>query len=147
MNKLYHIPAARTPEQRSNMEDLEARSICIFCPEHIREDSSPIEIETDHWMVKKNTFPYKNTSLHLLAIPKDHVKTMTELGKATRLGFFDVLQQCEDQYSLKSYALVIRSGDMEDNGGSIAHLHAHIIVGDTADLSHEPVRVKVSSRY
>lgn len=144
---LYNLPAARTPEQLEMMKDLEDREVCIFCPEHIQEeDSSPIEIETDHWMVKKNTFPYKDTRVHLLAIPKVHVSTLSALGKLAQVDFFDVISQCETMYDLHSYALVVRSGDMRNNGGSIEHLHAHIIAGDTDDPNHQPVRVKISSR-
>lgn len=143
---LYHIPAARTDEQRANMEDLEARGICIFCPEYITEDVSPITIETDHWMVKNNSFPYKNTKIHLLLIPKAHARTMPELSDAAQLDFFTALKHAETQYELDSYALVTRSGDMKKNAGSIEHIHTHIIVGDTENPDHEPVRVKVSRK-
>jgi ATP adenylyltransferase len=143
---LYYLNAARTEAQRANMEDLETRGICIFCPEHIIEDKSPIELETEYWMVKRNSFPYRDTKVHMLAIPKEHVTTMTALSKAAQQDFFNILNQCEKQFDLESYAVVVRSGDMRRNGGSIEHLHAHIIVGDTDDPDHQAVRAKISSR-
>lgn len=147
MSNLYHLPAARSEEQKQNMIDLESRGVCIFCPEHIAEDTEPVEIETSHWMVKKNKFPYKSTRVHMLVIPKQHVHTMTELDEAAQIDFYNALKQCEERYSMTSYGLVARSGDMAHNAGSIAHLHIHLVVGDTENPDHEPVRVKISSRY
>jgi ATP adenylyltransferase len=143
---LYHIKAARTDAQKADMEDLERRGICIFCPQNIGEDTNPLEVDTDHWMVKKNSFPYKNTSLHLLAIPKVHVKTMSAIDSRAQQDFFNVIKQCEEKFNLESYALVVRSGDMRRNGGSIEHLHVHIIVGDTENPDHEAVKAKISSK-
>jgi diadenosine tetraphosphate (Ap4A) HIT family hydrolase len=144
---LYHIPAGRKPEQIAQMEDLEARGVCIFCPEHIKkEDASPIEIETEHWMVKKNSYPYKNTSHHLLLIPKEHVATIAKLSKSAQVEFLELVARCEAEYKLDSYGVFMRSGNMKFNGGSIEHLHAHIIRGNIEDPDHEVVRVKLSSK-
>lgn len=128
------------------MEDLDARGVCIFCPEHITEDAAPVQFESDHWMVKDNLFPYKNTDIHLLLIPKEHVTTLTALSRAAQIGYFDALKWAEEEYKLDTYALVTRSGDMKGNGGSIEHIHTHLIVGDIDNPDHEVVRVKVSSR-
>lgn len=144
---LYHIPAARSEAQMEMMKDLETRKICVFCPENItKEDSSPLEIETEHWMVKNNTFPYKDTRVHLLAIPKAHIKTLSALGRLAQQDLFEVIAECEQRFDLKSYGFVVRSGDMRNNGGSIEHLHAHIIAGDTDNPDHQPVKVKISSK-
>lgn len=143
----YNHAAARKPEQRNQMQDLAARGICAFCPEHIHtETRTGIDIETNHWFVKGNDYPYDRTKHHLLAIPKEHVKTVSELSKAARAEFLEVITQAEKHFGMTSYAVAMRSGDARYNGGSVEHLHAHIIVGDTDNPEHEPVRVKVSSR-
>jgi ATP adenylyltransferase len=143
---LYNFEAARAKEQLEEMQRLDEEGICIFCPEHIHKASQPIEIETDHWMVKKNDFPYANTDLHLILIPKVHVPTAALLPKAAQMEFMPLVVKCETLFQLGSYALAMRSGDMRFNGGSIEHLHAHIIVGDVKNPDHQPVKVKVSSR-
>jgi len=143
---LYNFDAARSQPQREEMERLDREGVCLFCPEHIHRAKNPIEIETEHWMVKKNDFPYKNTSLHLVLIPKTHVPTIAELPPEAQSEFMPLVVKCETVYQLGSYALAMRSGDMRYNGGSIEHLHAHIIAGDVESPDHQPVRVKVSSR-
>jgi len=44
VSELYDLEAARSPEQRAYMAGLEARGVCIFCPEHVAaEQRLPIE--------------------------------------------------------------------------------------------------------
>lgn len=143
----YNLDVARNEQQRKQMQELSDRSVCAFCRENIEtEQKQPIEYESDHWVVKKNDYPYKNTHLHLLLIPKYHVRTISELPLAARQDYLETVIHCEKHWDLKSYALGFRSGDMRLNGGSVAHLHSHIIVGDTSATEHEPVRFKMSSR-
>jgi len=143
---LYNFGAARSEAQLADMKDLDGRGICIFCPEHIREDKNKLVLETEYWMVKPNSFPYKNTKLHLLIIPKAHVPTINELPAKAQNLFLSVVAQLEKTYKLDSYAIGMRAGDMRYNGGSIEHLHAHLVVGDTDMAEFEPVRFKMSSR-
>jgi hypothetical protein len=61
MGNGYNHAAARKPEQLNQMQDLAARGICAFCPEHIHtETRTKIDIETDHWFVKGNDYPYSH---------------------------------------------------------------------------------------
>lgn len=143
----YNNAQARTPEQLQKMKQLAKRGICAFCYEHIRHETiEPIELETEHWFVKKNDYPYERTKLHLMLIPKLHVHTISELAKEIQVSFLPLVTQLERQYHLTSYALGLRSGDMHYNGGSVEHLHAHLIVGDPTHPDPEPVRFKMSSR-
>lgn len=142
----YNNKSARSEAQLKHMQDLARRKICIFCPENIHEDKNKIEIETAHWLVKKNSYPYEHTKLHLILIPKKHVKTISELPTESMSEFLALVAACENKYKLASYAVGIRSGDMRLNGGSIEHLHAHLVVGDTNNPDHRPVRFKMSNR-
>ena len=144
--KNYNTKVARSDAQLEKMDELIKRGICIFCPEHIHEDSEKIQIKTKHWMVKKNAYPYERTKLHILLISRVHVSTMSQLSKAAQMEFTQLIVRCEKQFKLVSYALGMRAGDMRCNGASMEHLHAHIVVGDTGDPNHEPVRFKMSSR-
>jgi ATP adenylyltransferase len=147
MGSGYNHKAARLPEQAEQMKDLAARGVCAFCPEHIHAESrNKVNLETDHWFVKDNDYPYEGTKLHIMLIPKAHVSTISELPKAARQEFLEVVSQIEKLHKLTNYAVAMRSGDPTRTGGTVEHLHAHLIVGDTDDPNHEPVRVKVSSR-
>lgn len=143
----YNKATARTPDQLDRMNGLEARGVCAFCREHIEtEMDQPIEHETAHWIVKKNDYPYDGATLHLLLIPHSHVRSLGQLSTEARADLMETIAACETWYDLNHYAVGIRSGDMQRTGGSVDHLHAHIVVGDTDDPGHEPVRFKMSSR-
>ncbi len=143
----YNLQAGRTPEQLEQMKRLQESGICAFCPEYLAtEHREPIEIRTNYWVVTKNDYPYKRTKLHLLLIPLKHVKTLSELNSEALHDLTDTIVMIEKKWGLKSYAVISRSGDMRYNGGSVEHLHTHIVVGDVDDPDPEPVRFKVSSR-
>jgi diadenosine tetraphosphate (Ap4A) HIT family hydrolase len=142
----YHHQAARSKEQLEEMKRLAKQGICIFCPENIVQDTEKIELQTENWMLKKNRYPYENTKHHLVLIPKQHVKDISELSKTAQEEFLPFVARVAKKYRLKSYAVAMRSGDMRYNGGSIEHIHAHLVVGDTDDPNHQPVRFKLSSR-
>lgn len=143
----YNLAVARSETQRRQMQELGNRGVCAFCMENIAtEQREPIELETNHWVVKKNDYPYKGTATHLLLIPKIHVTTFAKLTQDAQADFGATISKIEDKWQLVSYALGMRSGNMHRNGGSVAHLHAHIVVGDVDDPDHEIVRFKMSSR-
>ncbi len=143
----YNFDAARAKEQLDRMIDLDRRKVCAFCPKNIKsETTSKIIIETDNWYVKNNDFPYKNTKYHFLLISKKHVKTINSLSKSARSEFLDIVALVEVKYSLTSYGVGMRSGDMRYNGGSVEHLHAQLLVGDKDSEDKDPVRFKMSSQ-
>lgn len=143
----YNLATGRSQDQLQQMEDLIRRGVCAFCRENAEiEMREPIELENEHWFVKKNDYPYKRTKLHLLLIPKEHVNTLSKLSLDALHSLADTIVEVEKKWNLSSYAVGIRSGDMRYNGGSVEHLHAHIVVGDPENEDPEPVRFKMSSR-
>ena len=147
MSAGYNLHTSRIAKQTGQMADLAERGVCAFCPEHIAtEQREPIELQTEHWTVKKNDYPYEQTKLHLLLIPKEHVKTLSELSQPALHDLTDTIVKIEKQWQLTHYAVGLRSGDMHRTGGSVEHLHAHVVVGDVEAENHAPVRFKMSSK-
>src|SRR5689334_18893361 len=67
--RLYDVDAGRSDQQRAYMEELEAKGICIFCPEHVAEyQGQPVEFSGEHWYVTRNDFPYEGTVAHYLIV-------------------------------------------------------------------------------
>lgn len=145
--KGYNLAAGRTPEQIEKMKMLQEKGICAFCPEYfIEHHDNPIEFETTYWIVAKNDYPYDHTSLHLLLVAKEHVQTVTQLSLEARNDFMQTLVRVEEHFKLPSYAIGMRVGDFHYNGGSVDHIHAHLVVGDSSDpKNHQKVRFKMSS--
>ena len=80
---LYYLDAARSAAQRAYMEDLEARGVCVFCPEHVAEyHREPVEWSGEFFYVTKNDYPYAGTAAHYLIVPHRHVTSFEELPDA-----------------------------------------------------------------
>lgn len=143
----YNFETARTPEQIAKMKQLDGANICAFCPEHFEQyHDNPIEFQTNHWIVSKNDYPYEHTTTHLLLFAKAHVSNLQQLSASARQEFMDVLARIEQEFGLFSFGVGMRVGDFRYNGGSVDHLHAHVIVGDFSDpANHQKVRFKMSS--
>lgn len=139
---LYNHSAARTDEQRAEMERLESARECHFCSS---ERLGEILLESAHWFVVKNTFPYANTALHLLVVPKKHYLTSSEMPSEFKQSYLEMVAEIEAHFQLEAYSQFMRVGTMTRTGASIAHLHAHIIVGDSDAPDFEPVRVKLAT--
>ncbi|MEU7823848.1 HIT domain-containing protein [Catellatospora sp. NPDC049133] len=144
---LYNIANYRTDEQRSKMIRLEENGICIFCADHLIGDPARLPVwRNTHWAVVPNDFPYKGTRRHLLLVPDEHVSDLVELSPAAKEDFWAALGWVRDHYEMTYYGLGVRNGDCRFTGGTVSHLHVHVVVGDVDDPEHEPVRMKFSSR-
>lgn len=140
---LYHLDNARSDAQTAYMRQLEADGVCVFCPAHLSADpGQEILHRTAYWTVTPNRYPYAATRLHLMLVPDEHVTDLLDLSPAAQQDFWAALGWVRDRHELRWYGLGIRNGDPRFTGGTIAHVHVHVIVGDPAG---GPVRFKVSS--
>lgn len=140
---LYYLGNHRTPEQAEDMQRLEAAGVCVFCPGQVQLD---VVHRTPQWTIVPNKYPYQRTRLHLLMIPDEHVTDLVDLSPAAQADFWPALAWIRDTHALAHYGLAVRNGLTEYNGGTIRHLHLHVLQGDVDDPAHDPVRVKLSSR-
>jgi diadenosine tetraphosphate (Ap4A) HIT family hydrolase len=144
---LYCTDNYRTAEQLAEMERLEAAGICLFCPDSLREHARQrVILETAHWSVTPNAFPYAGTKLHLLVVPRRHVNDMLDLDGAALSDFWTALRWIREEFGLGYYGLGVRNGNCSFTGATIAHVHAHVLVGDPDAAPEIPVRMKFSSR-
>jgi ATP adenylyltransferase len=141
---LYYTPNYRTQEQLAQMHELEAAGVCIFCPEHLPE-YRPVLHRTSHWTVVPNKYPYRGTRLHFLLIPDEHADDMVDLSPASQADFWVAMRWVRDEYGLEYYGLAARNGDCAFTGGTIRHVHLHVLQGDVQDPDYVAVRVKLSS--
>lgn len=129
------------------MRRLEAAGICLFCPASLRSHARQRVIcETRHWTVTPNAFPYSGTGLHLLVVPHQHVNDMLDLDDEALADFWTALRQVRERYGLDHYGLGVRNGNCSFTGATIAHVHAHVLVGDPSLDPEVPVRMRFSSR-
>lgn len=143
---LYSPDAARGTEQLERMLSLEAEGVCIFCPEHAgRWQREPVEHTGEHWYVTRNDFPYEGTAAHYLIVARRHVTAFEELPDEAGTELWAIRRELAARLGAVSYATVERSGDMHFNGGSVAHLHVHMVALDAVPPA-KTVRFRVSAR-
>jgi len=138
---LYSLDAARGGEQLERMRELEREGICIFCAGRDAADGEP---GGEHWYVTRNDFPYEGTAAHYLIVARRHVTSFEELPDQAGAELWAIRRELARRLGAVAYATVERSGDMRFNGGSVAHLHVHVVA-----LEREPsatVRFRVSAR-
>ncbi|HSZ15391.1 MAG TPA: HIT domain-containing protein [Solirubrobacteraceae bacterium] len=144
MSPLYNLDAARSDEQRRYMEELEDAGVCVFCPEHVASHHrEPVEHSGEHWYVTKNDYPYDGAAAHYLVVSNRHVTSFDELPDEAGAELWAIKRMLKAQLEPTALATVERSGNMLYNGGSVAHLHVHVVA-----LEEQPtatVRFRVSA--
>lgn len=142
----YNFSASRSRAQAENMQWLQAEGKCFMCYQNlVAYKNNRIEFETKHWVATLNAYPYDHTSLHLILVSRRHVKTMADLTSDERADLGEAIFRVEHHYKLDSYAVGMRNGDFRFNGGSVEHLHAHVIVGQRDPEKFEKVRFKMTT--
>lgn len=103
---------------------------CVFCKILKGEIPSSKVYEDDKMLVFKDIEP--KAKVHLLAIPKDHFKLLSELNaerSAILSHMLSVIPKIAEENGCKNgYRLVINQGD--DAGQTVFHLHIHILGGE-----------------
>lgn len=110
---------------------------CIFCKIVAGEIPSKKVYEDDNWYAFRDIEPC--APVHVLVIPKHHVKNILALDEDSNKYFSDfflVVKKIAEAEGLKEsgFRLVVNTG--EKAGQSVFHFHAHIIGGK--DLGWPP---------
>lgn len=136
---------ARTPEQIALMQKIIADGVCPFCAEHFAKyHPKPILKETAHWFFTENMSPYAGTKHHFIFVYKPaHITKPSELPPEALTDLFALLDAAIDEHKIPGGSFFMRFGDHKYTGGSVEHLHAHLLQGDADAPGHEPVRVKL----
>ncbi len=98
---------------------------CIFCKIAKGETQTKLEKETENLVVFKDINP--QASIHLLIVPKGHVKYMSELDEKIWNEIKDVAVGIARAKGLTGFRIVINQGD----AAQISHLHVHFL-GDVS---------------
>lgn len=136
---------ARTEEQKKLMAQIEQDGVCPFCAEHFKKyHPQPILIETEHWFVTTNVSPYEGTKHHFLFVYKpSHIEDPKFMSPEATLDLFTLVSTVTTEHNIIGGSFFMRFGDTKYTGGSVAHLHAHLIVGGKQSEGGEAMRVKL----
>lgn len=136
---------ARTKEQVEVMSQIQKDGVCPFCYEHfMKYHSKPIRKETNLWLFTENMSPYEGTKHHFIFVyKKKHVTRLDEIPSTEIAALFDLIGEVLKEYEIDGGAVLIRFGKMSRTGGSVDHLHTHLIVGGERSEDAESLKVKV----
>ena len=104
---------------------------CIFC-KIIRDEIPSVKVyEDEKMLVFKDVEP--KAKVHLLAIPKDHFKLLSEMNedRAELLKYMllKIPEIAAANGLTNGYRLIVNQGD--DAGQTVFHLHIHVLGGET----------------
>lgn len=139
-----NLKHARTQEQIDVMTQIEKDGVCPFCMEHfLKYHPKPILDENENWVVTENMSPYEGTVHHFLFVCKRHFTMPIEMTDDEKKTLFDLINAIIIKNKIVGGSILIRFGNMDYNGASVDHFHAHLIVGETNDGQRDKIKVKV----
>jgi diadenosine tetraphosphate (Ap4A) HIT family hydrolase len=121
-------------EYAAHLKTIADSGICPFCPERFaHEHKRPIITETDSWILTENMYPAKNAEQHLLAIHKAHIEHLDQLTDHAWVDLRRIMIGEAAVRYMPGGTVLMRWGDSQVNGSSVAHLHAHLVSGTGTD--------------
>jgi len=145
-NKFADVDNAREETQKQVMQEILDADHCPFCTENLATYHQQETLrETDHWLLTTNQWPYQHTQLHLLLIYKEHVTNLAGINPKAGVELLKLAQWAEREYNIPGGGLAMRFGDTDYSAGTVAHLHAQLLVPDIHHPNYldKPVRIKI----
>jgi ATP adenylyltransferase len=144
--KFVDLDNARVEEQKKVMEDIADANHCPFCLENLQKyHKKPILKEGEYWLLTENQWPYENTTIHLLAIYKQHVTDLASLDPEAGKELLEMMQWAETEFKIPGGGFVVRFGDTDYSAGTVNHLHAQLLQPDIHAPTYldKPVKIKI----
>lgn len=100
---------------------------CIFCRIIKGEEHSDVEKETDRVIVVKDVRP--TAPVHLLIIPKQHIKDIRESEPYLWEDIKKVISELAEERKLTGFRITTNAGD----AALVPHMVIHLLAGITSD--------------
>lgn len=138
-----NLETVRNQDQYDFYKEIEAAGVCPFCPEHYGTFARQKEVvqKGEHWYVFPNADKYDFSATHLMIAANRHILEITEINDEEWSELKEMIVWSVEEYGLDFGSLAVRFGDPFETGGSVKHLHWHIIVPDNSGVVPEE-RVK-----
>ncbi len=109
---------------------------CPFC--ELDRVHNVVVIETSGLLVWHCNPPEKHTRLHFIIAPRKHILSTDEFTSDEMVAVWDCLTALKDTFKFTSCGILIRDGDATLSGGTIPHLHIHVMVPDGTGRVESP---------
>lgn len=140
--KFVNINNARAGEYKKVIEEIARTGKCPFCKENFKYHKKPVYARKDGWFLTNNSWPYKNTSCHLIILGDKHKENFSELAKKDFESVSYLVNWAIKKWKIKGGGLAMRFGNTNYTGASVSHIHFHII---SPEIDKKTKRAKVVS--
>lgn len=138
----------RSEEQRIIMEQISQDQGCPFCidfgekPSHIYHKKPLLECG-EYWAITTSQYPYDGAIEHFLIVSRAHLEHISELhpNAWTELGRF--ASMLTKSGMSEGGTFLLRFGDTNKTGASVAHLHAQLVMGGSKDEGGEKMLTQI----
>ena len=112
---------------------------CIFCDLKLLQDT--LIHEYDDFLIVLNKYPFNPG--HLMIIPKRHIEDIDELSEVEFFKLFQLLKLCKKllikTHNPHGFNIGLNIGEVA--GGSVRHLHVHVVPRYKSELNFLEVTV------
>jgi diadenosine tetraphosphate (Ap4A) HIT family hydrolase len=137
LGTLACLARARGFKQYKAMREDAIAGKCPFCSP-LDPEKNKVTVETELWLAWESKFPEKHTRLHILAVPKRHVASTSELTPEEEADFLVIKRQIYAMYQITYCGILCRDGDARMSAGTVGHLHFHFMVADGTGRLESP---------
>jgi ATP adenylyltransferase len=147
MGRTVDLQNARTRARGDYAQALariEADGVCPFCEAHLsKHHKNPILFRNAHWLVTENAWPYEGTRHQFVLIFREHIESAEELPPGAWESLGGAYRQLVAEYRIEGATLILRTGETDFTGASVAHLHAQVISGGRREAGSDLIRALV----
>ena len=130
IGKFVNPGLARSEEYKETLLKIEKGEYCPFCWENLsKEHKKPILKQTEFWLVTENQFSYQRARVKLLLIFRYHTNSILDISKEAWSELLDIYREMYIKFNLQGSTIFNRQGNTRFTGGTVKHLHFHLISG------------------
>ena len=108
--------------------------MCLFCKIVNKEIPANIIAENDNFLAFHDINP--KAPVHILAIPKQHVDSFSEVSPETISGMTSFIQEIAKEVKIEKSGYRVITNIGENGGQEVKHLHFHILGGTKLSWGH-----------
>lgn len=140
------IAHARSDEYRRALTQIAQDGNCPapYCQDKADYHTHEIDDSAQYWRVTQNSFNYKDARLKFLIIHKVHIENILDMTLSAWTELHDIVRRLVAEHDIKGATLMMRFGDKSFTGGSVTHLHAHLIAGYPRAKNSPPITTLIA---
>ena len=124
---------------------IKKEGICPFCGDYMHKfHKKPILKTGKYWLLTDNAYPYEGAKHQLLLVHKKHIESVEDLSAPAWAELRTLAKEIIKKRKIKGGSFLMRFGDTDYTGASVAHLHANLVSPDGEDPNRKPIITRIA---